>query len=230
MATERKEVTINLFSGFYETIHGYAFDSHLEYELEYFSDVATDEELDAVQSAFWDSDFEKAYNEYVEQWLSNLSDEIESALGLSISIPEDVLQFADLDSPKYYNFSTDTIYATIAPEHIQMFFDKTDRNELQERATALFTSRSGFISFYNPDVETWGSVETWDHNQLGCLLDAFILQHIAAGKDWYELEMQLSDIPANEILDMGGCYGEEYLKLTNELWERVQAQETALRV
>jgi hypothetical protein len=40
-----------------------------------------------------------------------------------------------------------------------------------------FTSRSGFISFYDSDIRKWSNnvLGDWDYNQLGTLLEAVLL-------------------------------------------------------
>jgi hypothetical protein len=97
----------------------------------------------------WTQKFCKAY---VEQFNTLLKDE-----GVDLG-----LEFESVDSPKFYNFETDRIFATI--EHPERL-DPT-QSSLDKVARERHTSREGFISYYNPDWRDWGLQSTWDHNQL----------------------------------------------------------------
>lgn len=87
-----------------------------------------------------------------------------------------------LQSPREYNFTTDRIFCEISQHDAQQLLGAVDTDSLSEAAKERFTSRSGFISFYSPDVDAWGPLETWGHNQLGTILHALV------GKDEYDFE------------------------------------------
>ena len=55
----------------------------------------------------------------------------------------------------------------------------------------MFTSESGFISFYSSDVSSWGDVLTWDCNQLHCLLMAWLETN--HDFDWHDFEWGFID-------------------------------------
>jgi hypothetical protein len=84
------------------------------------------------------------------------------------------LTFVDLYSPSEYNFSSDVITADIPLQQVKELVKEVGET-LNEVARELFTSRSGFISFYSPDVEDWGDPDTWDEHQVGCLLQALLV-------------------------------------------------------
>ena len=74
------------------------------------------------------------------------------------------LKFESLDSPKFYNFETDRIFATL---DIDPLVDRPwTAHTMQTWCQKRHLSRPGFISHYDPDHQTWGPVSTWDHNQL----------------------------------------------------------------
>ena len=79
-------------------------------------------------------------------------------------------------SPREYNFTTDRIFIKLPAKEIRRIHKATEPEVLAEVAAEEFTSRSGFISFYSPDVESWGPLKTWDHNQRYCLLTAYARQ------------------------------------------------------
>jgi hypothetical protein len=38
----------------------------------------------------------------------------------------------------------------------------------------MFTSCDGYISHYSNDIDEWGQLRSWDHNQLYCLLCEYV--------------------------------------------------------
>lgn len=85
------------------------------------------------------------------------------------------LNFKELKSPREYNFETDVIFCEVSERWVKWFYDHTSTPYLREVAREWFTSRSGFISFYSPDIEDWGDLRDWDCNQLGALFEAFLM-------------------------------------------------------
>lgn len=83
-----------------------------------------------------------------------------------------------LVSPREYNFSTDQLFVRVSPTTLAGFLAKlsTDdlRAALQAEADEQMTSRSGFFSFYNPDMGSWGETATWDHHQWGVVLQVLM--------------------------------------------------------
>ena len=76
---------------------------------------------------------------------------------------------------------------------------KTPQDILNRLAAERHTSRDGFASSYSPEVDTWGPVDTWDHNQLMTLLIAYLENE--RGEEW--------DMWAeHELTEDFGCNGE----------------------
>lgn len=85
------------------------------------------------------------------------------------------LTFAAMESPKYYNFETDRVFANIPCSVINKLWaiSKADEHAtLSLVAKDRHSSRSGFISHYESDWRDWGPVAQWDINQLETLLIA----------------------------------------------------------
>lgn len=95
------------------------------------------------------------------------------------------MRYNAMTSPREYNFETDRIFVEVELNHMNALMDAVGRDKVATAARELFTSRSGFISFYDPDIESWGELETWDHNQLFAIFTA-----VANGKElsWELLE------------------------------------------
>ena len=83
-------------------------------------------------------------------------------------------EFESLDSPQEYNFSTDRIFVDIPAREIRRMLATVDPETLARVARDRHTTRPGFFSYYSPRVDDWGPVETWDCNQVGTLIIAFV--------------------------------------------------------
>lgn len=150
------------FQGFYYSIHDQELDQALERQ---YSDRATGTHVNKalMQRASDDCNWSHVHEEYARAYCS--------AFGARFAL--DGLVFDELNCPKEYNFATDRIFARIPVETASRVLSHTDDKRLRELAKERFTSRSGFISSYSPDIEDWGPIEGWDHNQVGTLLAAY---------------------------------------------------------
>lgn len=150
------------FSGFYHSLHDSSLDDALD---QMFSDHATG---CTVNHKLRDRAFEAC------QWglvHANYAGAYAKALAAEFKI---ALTFEALKSPREYNFETDRIFCEIGLDEVKRLRAETSEKPFRDLARARFTSRSGFISFYSPDVDEWGAIETWDLNQVGTLLEAYI--------------------------------------------------------
>lgn len=173
------------FSGFYNSIWDSEIDSLEENEVEYM--LSEDGDWQGFEPAEIQSVLFKHTNHgeihqaiarlYAEAW----QDLINGELDLDIK-----LDFTVMVSPREYNFTTDRLFAEISRDDIAKIYKKVGRQRLREKAEEMFTSRSGFSSFYSPNIEDWGPVREWDYNQLGCLMEAAgaMVEHYNGDNDW----------------------------------------------
>lgn len=174
------KLTTIVFSGFYDSLHSQALETALE---QLFSDdqgEPTPEAEKAQESLNW----RQAQTEYAKTYTENLKD----LTGLDF-------KFESITYPREYNFESETLYANITEEAVKKLADETNTPNLRTLARERFTSRDGFASFYDPDIDTWPKdPTTWDHNQLGCLLQAWLDQGHPSSESgrfcqWAELEV-----------------------------------------
>ena len=150
------------FHGFYNSMH----ESNVDYAIE---SMFTNDYGDInIPTAFYDEfDYAKAYRQYAELFADQVQDYILNEYGIKVT-----LRFDSLESPRFYNFETDCIYCHITAHDINVLYALVSMSALTRIAKDRHSSGSGFISSYDPDVSTWGTVNTWDHNQLETLLIA----------------------------------------------------------
>lgn len=104
------------FSGFYESWHSGAFDSFLESESEYYTDeLKLDREL--VDSLIHSFSFKKEMlKEYCEKYLEYIEKELEIKL-----------EYSAIQSPKFYNYGTDCLFANIKKTDINRLYVTTHK-------------------------------------------------------------------------------------------------------
>lgn len=160
------------FSGFYNSVH----DSNCEEDLRRtFANDCGEVREDIFYLAQDKVDWREVYEKYATNYAENFAYEFHIKM-----------EFESMKSPREYNFSTDVIYCTIEPGEVQRIFAAVDKALLEEVARENFTSRSGFISFYDPDFSSWGAITEWDHNQVGALIRAYALQQNPDFDQWGE--------------------------------------------
>lgn len=167
------------FSGFYESFHNMMIDDCFDSIFQDDSGWPSDRNsvLNA-QSAISDAiNWRGVYEEYAAEYAEAFERELRDFLGVKGG--ESFLTFTTLDSPKFYNFTTDRIFCEIKPAAVKLLYRKADRAKLIALVTERFTSRDGFASFYKPEevlnnLESFnqGNLETLDHNEVGALLEA----------------------------------------------------------
>jgi hypothetical protein len=110
----------------------------------------------------------------------------------ALDLPLD-LRFEEMTSPKFYNFETDRIFATLPLSAVRALFAMSKADGHKSLARTLegrHSSYDGFHSYYQSDVAAWLAkpIATWDHNELDSLLRACL---DIKGVDWPRFEMEL---------------------------------------
>ncbi len=168
------------FPGFYCSILSDAFDSEVTSWAEYFPERERDDGIpqelrlgDTVSEWAWEYvDYSTAYDLLARDYLSAFDTVAADRLGFELR-----LKWSGMTSPKYYNFETDRLFATITKASARKLFAMSKRdghNALRKVLADRHTSRSGFISFYSSDLSEWLAkpVTDWDCNELASLLIA----------------------------------------------------------
>ena len=112
-------------------------------------------------------------------------------LGASREIWEAAEKSTSLDMPREYNYRTDRVFCNVPTQFVYDVLAKTDKDGLCGVAKSHCTSRSGFVSFYDPDFYTWGNIKNWDHNNVHLLFTAYMLQEL--GEDLTAVEIGYID-------------------------------------
>ena len=169
------------FSGLYNSVHDDALDRALN---QMFSNDRGDPNDTLVQRAFDHIKWGAVHEAYAKAYAENFAAEFE--------LPS--MTFDELNSPREYNFVTDRIFVNVSIEDVESAFDRVTPLTLTAKAEEMFTSHSGFSSFYTPDWHSWGGLEEWDHNQLLCLFTALAEDHFGEDFDsWRQFDLMEQD-------------------------------------
>lgn len=166
------------FEGFYESIasqkcEDIAFSDYIsekgikenkEGRLDIPDDMTTKEQED-----FWDNYYPEHIKDIREGVVKDYIRYFNDELGINAS-------FESIDSPMYYNFTTDRLFVDILEEELISLYNKTDKTILADMIKDKHTSRSGFDSYYDNDIndESWKDITEYDHNQWLTVIDAYI--------------------------------------------------------
>lgn len=209
------------FAGFYNSVYSDEIDRQEEFYCERHCDESDGDEsawpealqLDSAKYAdilFSVTDYSSTYRDIARDYVQAFSYLAGEALGISarekvkcydwqsrrqVTETKDVeslrFTFADMTSPREYNFQTDRIFVNVPVSVVRKLWtmSKADQHKTLSRvAKERHSSRSGFISFYESDWRDWGTVATWDYNQLETLL---IVCCEIVGFDWQDSDLGL---------------------------------------
>lgn len=189
--TDKRETFSALvpFQGFYYSIHH---DNIEEAEQQMFCDSNGSYSYDNLHDLFYQHvNYRDVRERYAREYVACMRDLLE--------LPS--LQFEEVVSPRFYNFTTDRIFAAISRADLAKVLRAVRGKRLNEQIHEMFTSRPGFCSFYPNDLATWPRVADWDHNHVGAALAAYI--KLLDPKDRFA-ESISSDL-------IGGCDIEDWL-------------------
>ena len=174
-----KKIEIELpFSGFYESLHNQFLEDAIESAFNYDYETGEDVELgDDYDQARWDADIN--WPEIQENYSKAYVEEFGQEFDLD-------LEFVATTSPKYYNFSTDRIFANVPLEQIERIRKEAEAHVdyagfIKER----YTSYDGFWSNFSNDSndEDW-TKEELSPVQYRSILDFWIEKISDAHEDW----------------------------------------------
>jgi len=163
-----------LFTGFYESYFD-ASNSFIEYEVDLSESEYKEyyEELDKAGVTH------KFFNENLYDYIDYIKGENGAAEYIAHSLinldHSDIIKdvtYEKVVSPRFYNFSTDSINCTIDFDETKLMVYLLENKEALTKYIAdKYTSRDGFSSSYTNEVDYWLDSENWGDHQVGSLLD-----------------------------------------------------------
>lgn len=185
-----KNHSCEIFPGFYESI---LFNSDSEY---YANEVLQDQDHPDQYEL---KDFEGFQAEVSKK----AADLLHEAVVFDNSIIQ-AIDFEGLSSPKYYNFETDRLILKVKLDQrkLELYCFRQEREVFDEYLKENFTSRDGFASFIENNVNAFKNQyieENKKDRTLDIMIEFYILQQF---ERWENKDSYLNDLSeaANEIL------------------------------
>lgn len=138
-------------------------------------------------------DYRQAWREIAEAYTELFAERLERLTGVAIRY-----SFSALQSPREYNFVTDQLFLNVEFADLMAILNQIPRDVFVDTAKEMFTSRDGFWSRYDPEIENWGRPNTWGHNQWFCVLTAS--QDLANLFQWGDPEWYYYGLDGDELL------------------------------
>lgn len=154
------------FSGFYNSVHSENIDNTIEFIFQNDQgEILNKDCLEYAQTHL--ENYALICRDYAQNYVDYFKDHFET----------ESLEFVELTSPTYYNYTTDRIFCSINLAELGDIFIKMDKSILYKVLKDNFTSYNGFISHYSNKLTDWPeNFKDWDHNQIGALITAYCLE------------------------------------------------------
>lgn len=180
MKTVQLEINFPLFEGFYN--------SYLD--LSENIEVGEDESYSMTEEQFDNIDWNKTNENVSKFYLNYFKDEL-SDFFKSIGILS--LEFIKVDSPKYYNYSTDKLVCNIEVNK-NKFLTELQKYNFEAWRQFLknnFTSYDGFISFYPNDPNEWAELITEKFEDDNVIIETLLQFYLEQNEEFEDLKENL---------------------------------------
>lgn len=158
------------FAGFYDSI----------FTPEFYDDVCDDYELNNWVREYVTYDYKEYESNVARQYIYAVEDALKEYL------PSFRAEYKEVDSPQYYNFTTDKAIGLCnleeIREEIKAYINKYP-NEFKKWIKDNHSSYDGFISFYPNDVNDWDLDKDLDHNELMSIFGFILTNEHVIGYD-----------------------------------------------
>ena len=163
------------FDGFYESFISADIEYQMGQQIEWDCDIydLNESEEEILYNNYLSVNTSYFYNQIAEDYTNLYIDALNERLkGFSLKA-----NYKCFESPREYNFKTDRIFIEIEENHAVDFIKylvKNYKKELEKKIQDMFTSRSGFISFYKNSIDLWTKdFKEWDCNMIGTCFELF---------------------------------------------------------
>ena len=182
MKTIQLEINFPMFEGFYY--------SQLDLSEYIVAEVGEDESYLMNEKQFdeidWNKTNENISKFYLDYFKDKLSDFFKSIGVLS-------LEFIKVDSPKYYNYSTDKLVCDIKINKDVFIHELRKHNfdNLEQFLKDNFTSYDGFISFYPDTAIEWYNLIMEDIENDNVIIETLLKFYLEQNKEFYKIKENL---------------------------------------
>lgn len=177
MKTIQLEINFPLFEGFYNSY------LDLSENIEVGDGEEFEEQFDEIDWKVTNNNVSKFYLEYIKDELKDFFNEI----GIIN------LDFVKVDSPEYYNYSTDKLVCNIEVNK-NKFITELQKHSFEAWEQFLednFTSYDGFISFYPNDPNEWTELIQQNFDTDNVIIEALLQFYLEQNEEFREIKENL---------------------------------------
>ena len=180
MKVTQLEINFPLFEGFYNSYLDLSENIEVGEGEEFCMDEEQFDEID------WDKTNENVSKFYLNYFKDELSDFFKSIGVLS-------LEFIKVDSPKYYNYSTDKLVCNIEIDKDVFVHElrKYDFDNWEQFLKNNFTSYDGFISFYPNDPNEWTELIAEKFEDDNIIIETLLKFYLEQNEEFYKIKENL---------------------------------------
>ena len=180
MKVTQLEINFPLFEGFYNSYLDLSENIEVGEGEEY---SMTEEQFDNID---WNSTNENVSKFYLGYFKDELSDFFKSIGVLS-------LEFIKVDSPKYYNYSTDKLVCNIEIDKGIFVHElrKYDFDNWEQFLKDNFTSCDGFISFYPNTTTEWDELINEEIENDNIIIETLLKFYLEQNEEFYKIKENL---------------------------------------
>ena len=209
------------FDGFYESFISDDIDHQIGQQIEWDADTfdLNESEQEVIEDNYISVNRSYFYNQIAEDYTNFYIDALNERLkGFTLKAT-----YKSFNSPREYNFETDTIFIEIEEDHAADFIEhivKNYKKELEKKIQDRFTSRSGFISSYKNSLDLWiDDYSEWDCNMIGTCFELFNLEE-------EEVNYSLRDFLTESIMNnLGNTLGKDGIDLLDKKQKEIDKKE-----
>lgn len=180
MKVTQLEINFPLFEGFYCS----------QLDLAEYIEVGDDESYSMTEEQFDEIDWNKTNENVSKFYLDYFKDEL-SDFFKSIGIIN--LDFVKVDSPKYYNYSTDKLVCNIEVNKNKFLTElqKYSFDVWKKFLKDNFTSYDGFISFYPNDPNEWTELIQQNFDTDNVIIETLLQFYLEQNEEFIEIKENL---------------------------------------
>lgn len=180
-----------IFTGYYGSI----FEPNEDIEIDYINELRAENNKSKINYDNIQFDYDNYYLELSKELCYKVWSELDNFI--------DKIEFLELKSPKFYNYSNDYIECIITPKKQAIIsYIKDHYNNWCKYLKDNYTSYEGFISHYsnNPNSEDWNLDNLFKEHQLYSVLNFIAQNENITEFDLLDHEVYINAININELI------------------------------
>ena len=209
------------FEGFDYSWIDQEMDHVVQYDLEYYEEEyeLNEEEKEEVESSFFSQNMDELKEKVCQVYVPSYFEPIQDETGLFLNPT-----FESLGKQAHWAYAFDIMYVELPTNEVIELLRWIFKNKYEELKAVIkqrFTACDGYYPHYENDLQKWGKISLWDHNQIGTALLVFFMDD-----DFnYSLHEDVSTAINENIFN---TLSDETKDFLDKRWEKIDAKKAQL--